>query len=125
MMIDTATGMITWTPSATQSGQRAVTIQVSDGRSGVNTQTFTITVAEAINVNPQITSNPKLEANNNYLYVYDVEAVDADGDTLTFSLTTSPAGMTINPSTGLINWTPSDLQTGVHSVWNYFQSTLP
>jgi imidazole glycerol phosphate synthase subunit HisF len=116
MTIDTATGVINWIPSATQSGQYTVTVQIDDGRGGVNTQTFTITVAEAINVNPQITSEPKLDANNNFLYVYDVEATDADGDTLTFSLITSPSGMTIDGSTGLINWTPSGLQAGTHSV---------
>lgn len=48
---------------------------------------------------------------------YDVDATDPDvGDTLTFSLDTSLAGMTINPSTGLIEWTPTPAQIGDHSV---------
>lgn len=36
------------------------------------------------------------------------------GDTLTFSLTIRPAGMTINSTTGLINWTPT--ATGDYDV---------
>jgi hypothetical protein len=45
------------------------------------------------------------------LYTYDVNATDPDGrDTLIYSLTTQPAGMMINPATGLIQWTPTETQ---------------
>src|SRR2546421_5400596 len=39
-------------------------------------------------------------------------ATDADlpANTLTFALVSSPAGMTINPATGAIGWTPSEAQ---------------
>jgi RHS repeat-associated protein len=48
---------------------------------------------------------------------YDVEAADPDtGDTLTFSLDTAPNGMTIDPATGLIEWTPTLVQIGDHNV---------
>ncbi len=40
------------------------------------------------------------------LYTYQIKAADADGDPLTFSLKAAPADMTINASTGLIQWTP-------------------
>ncbi|MFC1716758.1 putative Ig domain-containing protein, partial [Candidatus Poribacteria bacterium] len=63
---------------------------------------------------PEITSTPVIEAAKDALYTYDVEAFDADGDVLVFSLSTSPDGMTIDASTGLITWTP--LQTGNHNV---------
>jgi hypothetical protein len=33
-----------------------------------------------------------------------LKATDPDGDTLTYALKSAPAGMTINPSTGLIKW---------------------
>jgi hypothetical protein len=44
-------------------------------------------------------------------YLYQVRAVDPDGDPLHYSLTTAPAGMTIDPQTGTIRWpaTPSNL----------------
>jgi hypothetical protein len=41
------------------------------------------------------------------LYTYDVEATDGDGDTLTYSLTSNPGGMTIDSATGVITWTPT------------------
>src|SRR5262249_105319 len=40
----------------------------------------------------------------NEKYLYKVKAIDPDGDALTYSLTTAPAGMAIDPSTGLISW---------------------
>src|SRR5204863_620813 len=48
-------------------------------------------------------------------------ATDADlpANTLTFALVSSPAGMTINPASGAISWTPSEAQgpsTNVVSV---------
>ena len=63
---------------------------------------------------PVITSEPITSAEVNQLYSYDIEATDADGDTLTYSLTTKPSGMTINLSTGLISWTPTS--TGAYDV---------
>lgn len=38
------------------------------------------------------------------IYTYQVKATDPDGDPLTYSLKTSPSGMTINPATGVIKW---------------------
>jgi len=56
---------------------------------------------------PVITSTPVTSATKDELYSYDVNATDSDGDTLTYSLTTKPSGMSINSSTGLIAWTPT------------------
>ena len=51
------------------------------------------------------------------LYSYDVDAIaPAPGDVLTFTLPTAPAGMTINASTGLIQWTPTVAQVGNNPV---------
>ena len=69
-------------------------------------QSFTITVANAASA-PQITSTPATSAQVGVAYGYDVNASDANGDTLTYSLRQAPAGMTINASTGLIAWTPT------------------
>ena len=76
----------------------------------------TITVASAANVAPQITSTPVTSATVGVAYSYDVNASDANGDTLSYSLTQAPAGMTINASTGLIAWTPTSTQTGGQAV---------
>ena len=66
---------------------------------------------------PTITSTPVTSATEDAAYSYDVNATDPDvGDTLTYSLTTAPTGMTINATTGLISWTPTNAQVGANAV---------
>ena len=65
---------------------------------------------------PTIVSTPLIAATEGVLYTYDVDATDSDGDSLTYSLTTAPTGMIIDPSTGLINWTPSAGQNGSQTI---------
>lgn len=59
------------------------------------------------NQTPIITSTPIITATMGAAYTYNVTATDPDGGTLTYFLVSSPAGMTINSSTGLITWTPT------------------
>jgi len=60
------------------------------------------------NNEPIITSTPITTASVGVTYTYNVDATDIDGDVLTYTLTAPPTGMTINPSTGLIIWTPTE-----------------
>ena len=65
---------------------------------------------------PVITSTPFPVAKVGDEYDYQVSAVDADGDTLNFSLLNAPAGMTIDAATGLIRWTPTAEQQSINDV---------
>jgi len=56
---------------------------------------------------PMITSSPITSWLIDLLYTYNVVATDTDGDTLNYSLTSNPTGMTIDSSTGVISWTPN------------------
>jgi hypothetical protein len=53
---------------------------------------------------PEITSSPSENKFDNRKFTYQVKATDAENDTLTYSLKTAPAGMTIEKTTGLIQW---------------------
>ncbi|MFN0054155.1 MAG: putative Ig domain-containing protein [Planctomycetales bacterium] len=113
MTINAATGLIDWTPTTAQLGPQNVAIQVADGQGGNATQTFTIVVVPVPpNQPPTITTLPITAAAAGLAYIYDVDAADPEGDTLTFALDTPPAGMTIDSATGLINWTPAGNQAG-------------
>ncbi|MGB2715172.1 MAG: putative Ig domain-containing protein [Vicinamibacterales bacterium] len=108
MTIHPSTGLIAWTPVAAHLPSAQVVVQVSDGKGGSATQSFTINVAPAPNQNPSVTSTPPTSATEGQPYTYDVGASDPDSaDVLTFNLTTAPGGMTIDPATGLIQWTPA------------------
>jgi YD repeat-containing protein len=116
MTIDSASGLIGWTPSTDQVGSQPVTVQVDDGNGGSVTQSFSITVAGLSNSGPSITSTPPMQATTNVAYSYAVSASDPDGDTLSYSLTTAPDGMAIDSTSGLVSWTPESDQTGSHAV---------
>jgi len=69
------------------------------------------------NNKPIIGSTPETDAKVGIEYTYEVEATDPDaGDVLTYSLTEKPTGMTINETTGVVIWTPTDTQIGYHQV---------
>jgi len=106
MTINSATGVITWTPTA--AGSENVIITVSDGTDSI-TQSFTITVAEALNQAPVITPITDYTLTLGGTFSYTVTATDPDGDTLTYSLSTYPTGMTIDSATGVITWIPTSV----------------
>jgi len=65
---------------------------------------------------PVITTSPGASANLGEAYTYQVSAEDPDDDILVYSLEESPDGMTIDPLTGVIAWTPAEDQGGYHDV---------
>ena len=60
------------------------------------------------NAAPQLTSTPVTTATVDTLYSYDVDATDAYGHALTYTLTSAPVDMMIDPTSGLITWTPTN-----------------
>ena len=100
MSIEAMTGVISWTPSAP--GSYPVTVRATNGEQPDATQSFTINVSGAA---PIITSTPVTEASIGSPYFYDV---DAEGNPApSYSLDSSPPGMSIEAMTGVITWTPS------------------
>jgi hypothetical protein len=86
----------------------SVKITPYDGESYGRPVVKNLTVANAA---PQLSGDGK--------YVFDgktfsrvIEAVDPDGDTLTYALKSAPEGMTIDPSSGRINWNVPDSFSG-------------
>ena len=69
-----------------------------------------------VNTAPILGSTPPTTAKVEYLYTYDVNANDLEDDFLTYSLLTFPEGMTIDSSTGVITWTPTEEQIGGNEV---------
>src|SRR5262249_51725970 len=93
-----------------------VTVGVSDGKGGQDSQSFTLFVtANSSNQDPRITSSPPTSVGLGRSYTYAVRATDPDGDPLSYRLLTAPAGMVIDAG-GLIRWTPTAAQFGPSSV---------
>lgn len=104
MSIDPASGQILWRPTANQVGDHSVSVHVSDGLGGVATQEYTICVESDLNNHAPVIVSAPIEQSLGGPYRYDVEAVDADTDSLSYRLINPPSGMTINETTGLIEW---------------------
>jgi len=65
---------------------------------------------------PKIVSTPR-NMGDARVYRYQVEAQDPDGDRrLRFRLEQAPPGMTIDPISGALSWTPPPSATGSHGV---------
>jgi len=63
---------------------------------------------------PYFTSTPVETGVIQTAYTHTITAVDADNDTLTYSLIYGPTSMTVDPSTGEIDWQPTE--TGFYRV---------
>jgi len=108
MVINPRTGLIVWPPNAEQIGLHNLTVLVTDGRGGSNTQAYVICVLPVEgNRAPIIITVPLESAIHGGTYCYDVDALDPDSDTISYSLKQAPPGMTINSTTGLISWNTS------------------
>ena len=119
MSIDANTGVFSWTPTEGQGGLApSVTVTVTDNGTGALTdsETFTITVGDT-NLAPVLAAIGNQSANEGATLTFTASATDADlpSQTLTYSLDVASLalGMTINSSTGVFSWTPSEAQGGL------------
>jgi len=112
MTIDPISGIISWTPSGAQLGPQEVEVRVANAR-GSASQGFEIVVTAGVaNRPPQITTLPPSLGAVGALFSYDVNVFDPEGETPTFELRQFPAGMTIDPQSGVLQWTPAVNQVG-------------
>ncbi len=109
-------GRISWLPTAENIGDHVVTVSVIDSTGEETIQSFTLTVNNTLDA-PVITSTALTSINERETYSYDVESMDYDvGDVITYSLISSPSGMSVDPATGLIQWTPQKEFIGNHNI---------
>lgn len=113
LVVDENTGLVTW-PTAVV-GVHTVSLEVNDYAGLTDTQSYEL-IVKLPNSAPGFTSTPVVSASEGGVYEYRVIATDPDGDSLSYSLVTSPEGMNISPVTGEITWTPTFSQVGNHEV---------
>ncbi|MES9901612.1 MAG: putative Ig domain-containing protein, partial [Sedimenticola sp.] len=114
MGLNGSNGQITWQTDEQDLGVHEIILQVEDDGGLSSQQIFRLEVIQP-NVAPDITSAPVFTGVVDFEYRYQLTAVDANGDTLAYSLISPPNGMTID-QTGLISWTPGSVQAGNHAI---------
>jgi hypothetical protein len=92
-------------------------IEVLGGYDALGNGTASVSTSQKLtqpDLAPTITSSAPTAAVVNSPYAYQV--LSTANPQPIYSLTAPPAGMTINPNTGLISWTPSYATEGIESV---------
>jgi hypothetical protein len=110
----TSTGRLSGTPSTTGTTSNIV-ISVSDGRVTRSLPAFSITVGASTNRAPTISGTPARSVNVGNAYSFRPTASDADGNTLTYSISGRPSWATFSSTTGLLSGTPSASYVGTYS----------
>ncbi len=117
MAINAQTGAVSWTPSAAQIGPQSVLLRVTDGVGNYLAQSFAIEVAASTpNRQPFATSTPPQDATTSTPIAYRFTASDPDGETLVYSIVAGPVGLSIDPATGVLSWTPTSAQIGTVAI---------
>jgi hypothetical protein len=117
--INATNGILSWTPTQTQTGTNAFSVIVADNGIPSLSATQSFSVVVLASNNPPVLS----PISDQTIYAlttltFTNSATDPDsGQILTFSLDSgAPAGASIGLTNGLFVWTPTDLQAGTTNI---------
>ncbi|MCK5561325.1 MAG: putative Ig domain-containing protein, partial [Thermoplasmata archaeon] len=118
LAFDTFTGILAGIPTNDEVGSFWINITVSDDKNGKSWHNFTLTVSN-VNDPPIITTQDVKSATVEELYYVDYNATDIDptNDILTWTIITNASSwLGIDPSTGVLEGTPSWNEKGIFLV---------
>jgi M6 family metalloprotease-like protein len=127
-VLDSATGLFSWTPTSQQGGAHQVTFIASDGSlTDSELVTITVNVPNVLPVFDNFSLQYTVTVGSNLNFK--VSASDANGDTLTLKAASAlPKGSTFTPGTtqlmpdgtsritGIFSWTPNKAQVGTYTL---------
>jgi hypothetical protein len=109
---DSLEPMLTWTPTESQVGSYKITV-VGTNSAGTLKVPFSIQVKPNVPQLWDVDSSTFFPVQSATVGVpTGVEVTDSSGEKTTFSIVSAPAGVGINASTGLLNWTPTAAEAG-------------
>ena len=108
------TGIISFTPNQSDIGNYSVLIWINGSCNTIKDSEFVIYEVREKNRAPILDSIPDFDINQSDHFWYDVNATDPDNDTLTFG--DNAFFFSIYPVTGIIDFTPTQGDVGVHNV---------
>jgi VCBS repeat-containing protein len=104
--VDPISGAFTYTPGLNYTGADSFVITLDDGHGGTDTATISVTVTNANDL--PVANDQTLSTNEDTVLTGGVGATDPDGDTLTYTVTGTPAhGSASVDSTGGFSYTPA------------------
>jgi len=121
MSLNPTSGAFSWTPTEAQDGSYPVTFRVTDAAGSTAGRTLTITVGE-VNVTPTLADPGNQSINESAVLNFTLVGADPDviggvAQTFTYSIATGlQLGMSLNSSSGLFAWIPTETQDGSYPV---------
>jgi hypothetical protein len=115
---NTSTGQLSGSPTSSHVGTYSnIVIKVSDGKVTASLPAFSIQVKSSgsSNTAPRISGTPTTSIKAGSAYSFTPSASDANGDSLTFTITNKPSWATFSASTGRLSGTPTAAQVGTYS----------
>jgi Putative Ig domain/Multicopper oxidase len=112
MTVGTLSGVVNWTPTLAQAGPQLVQLQAIDATGLIAEQNFTVVVNDGPPVITTVPAPPSSTAVAGVPYALDLNTTDRDTPIVYALRGANPAGLTINASTGLVTWTPTQAQMG-------------
>jgi large repetitive protein len=119
LTLDSVTGLISGTPTNAAVGTHTISLTASDSKGGTATDSFDLVVANTNDAPIVVNAIADRTAIEDVAFNLNVSANFSDpdlGDTLTYSATGLPAGLTIDSTTGLISGTPNNAAVGANAV---------
>jgi hypothetical protein len=108
-----SSGRLSGTPNRATTWSN-ITIKVSDGKTKVSLQPFSIKAAVA-NAAPTISGTPVTSVAAGKAYSFQPTAADADGNMLGFSIQNRPSWATFSTATGSLSGTPTSANVGTYA----------
>jgi hypothetical protein len=107
-----------WAQSAPGGRRHDITIEAGETVYNVNFGNYQGDQNGEIDTNlpPNFTGQPPTSAEYGELLRYEATAVDPNLDPLTFDMPSGPTGMTIHPDRGVLVWSPTSDQIGLHQI---------
>ena len=115
LVIAMTSGLLEWMPGPSDIGAYPVIVRATDPSGQFDVESFELAVV-ADNQPPELIDIPDRGAAPGVIMELIADAIDPDGDPLTWSLTQRPPGMTVEAATGAIRWVPVLQQLGPHPV---------
>ncbi|MBI4597804.1 MAG: S8 family serine peptidase [Candidatus Omnitrophica bacterium] len=114
--LNPTTGLFSWTPAFNQSGTYGITFTVKDPGGLLDFESITIVVKNVNNRAPTLGTVSNKTVNEGQVLSFTLSASDPDQDPLTYTMSPTPQGASLNAATGLFSWTPGFRQAGTYPV---------
>jgi len=111
---NSTTGEFNWTPDYVQAGVYNVTF-LATAKFLSDSKTIVITVNN-VDRPPALTSPGNKIVDENQILTFTLSAIDPDADAITYSMTSTPTGATLNSTTGEFNWAPGYNRVGAYDI---------